>query len=412
MSIIEKIHKYIIVLLLLIPASSFLGFRSVLIFLYFVTILWVIVKRREDVLFLLNKISLLLMMMIFVLLHYFYSIFVFKEFGSSHFDALVRYEAFFVLLSLLILSYHVKTLNVRTLLTAIFIGSLSYNVIKVLIISVVPLGLMSADNLVNFVTKFDVIVVPGYWSDNASFTRLSFGNDILNPFLLLFFLIINNEYRIYSKRLVRIYVIFSVIAALFSFTRSIWLLEILVIFYFYFYVKKQFFQFVLFSLAGISVLAYIAIYYPFFVETFYIRLFDSPSIDMKKLQADALIEQFSNSVVFGSGIGAFLPELIRHTILPYIYEVQLYALIMQFGVFGFSLFTVFFIWVVHVNKLTFSRSIPIYLFYLMWLLTGLTNPYLFILTSTFVYFLFYVVLREKPINNRVFVRDFQYHAKY
>jgi len=343
-----------------------------------------------------NKIVLVLLLIIsFITLSFLYSCTINHSFADSNIAAYIRYLTFFLFLFLLILSYEHKVLTIKKVTNAIFLGLFTYNSIKVFLILLVPFGFFTARELIEFINQFNIIITVGFWTEDAAFSRLSFGNDILNPFLLLFFIVINKKYKFHTNKVENIFIITSFFAALFSFTRSVWVCELLVLFYKFIIIDRNYK--IIFS--GIMVpsliISYIAIEYSFILETFYIRLFDSPSLDMKALQAVALIKQFSNASIFGSGIGAFLPDFIRMGSLNHIYEVQLYALLMQLGIIGFSLILIFFIWIILSNGKILINSFPIYMFYLLWILTGLTNPYLFILTSVFIYFSFYVLLKER-----------------
>lgn len=385
------IQKYIIAFMILIPASSFILFRSFLLLTFSLTMFLYFFKRKtvnKKILFMIGIIS-------FITIEFFYSLLINTNFTDSNIASFVRYLTFFIFLFLLILSYEHKILTTKKVLKGVFLGLFTFNFIKVTLILLVPFGFLTARELVEFVTSFNIIVTAGYWTEDAAFSRLSFGNDILNPFLLLFFVVINNKYKIYSKKVESFFIFISFLAALFSFTRSIWIYEILVIFYKYIIIDKNY-KLILFGIIIlVSLITYVAIEYTFILETFYIRLFDSPSLDMKALQANALIDQFSNLFFFGSGIGAYLPDFIRSSSLNFIYEVQIYALLMQLGIVGFSILIIFFVWIIVPNRKFFINSFPLYLFYMLWLLSGFTNPYLFILTSIFIYFVFYILLREK-----------------
>ena len=93
----------------------------------------------------------------------------------------------------------------------------------------------------------------------------------------------------------------------------------------------------------------------------------------------------------GNGMGSFVPTLIRSEYQTYMYEVQWAALLMQFGLLG-----VFFILTClgGILILILSSKIPnknyLALFYVLWLLSGFTNPYLFILSSSVVYISFWI----------------------
>jgi O-Antigen ligase len=103
----------------------------------------------------------------------------------------------------------------------------------------------------------------------------------------------------------------------------------------------------------------------------------SATSDQERIEQMArLSDTFVEHPVAGTGMGSSVPGYLRSTTIPYSYEVQWYALAMQFGLIGLS-------WLV-VNFYIFFRSqriLPRDRFYanavvLLWALAGFTNPFL------------------------------------
>lgn len=113
---------------------------------------------------------------------------------------------------------------------------------------------------------------------------------------------------------------------------------------------------------------------PWFYEIVSTRGGDVASLDMKSLQTYELLSFWSKNVFMGNGIGSFVPALIGSEYQTYMYEVQWAALLMQFSLLVCFLY----ICLGGILILTLSGKTPnkkyLALFYVLWLLSGFTNP--------------------------------------
>jgi hypothetical protein len=94
-------------------------------------------------------------------------------------------------------------------------------------------------------------------------------------------------------------------------------------------------------------------------------------------QAHALTEGFAASPFLGKGIGASAHGTIRSETRPYSYELQWLAYLMQFGIIG--MIGLLLLVAVAAKDLMMARhpgTIYVGIFFLLWLASGLTNPYL------------------------------------
>ncbi|MGH8318463.1 MAG: O-antigen ligase family protein [Steroidobacteraceae bacterium] len=93
--------------------------------------------------------------------------------------------------------------------------------------------------------------------------------------------------------------------------------------------------------------------------------------EMRKLS-----DTFVQYPIAGTGMGSSVPGYRRSTTIPYSYEVQWYAMAMQFGIFGLSWLIVNFY--VFFRSQRISRSDRLYAnaVILLWVAAGFTNPYL------------------------------------
>ena len=91
-------------------------------------------------------------------------------------------------------------------------------------------------------------------------------------------------------------------------------------------------------------------------------------------QTRALASEIERHPILGRGIGASVPDFLRSETLPFSYEVQWYAVVMQFGWLGMSVF------VLNIASLMISgvrrtRSlICLAVVGLLWVAAGFTNP--------------------------------------
>lgn len=108
-------------------------------------------------------------------------------------------------------------------------------------------------------------------------------------------------------------------------------------------------------------------------------------------QIAAMEEEVVHHPLLGKGVGAFAPRCIRDNQLPYSYEVQWVAFTMQFGLLGVTLLALTLLligWGYMTPPHTLVKG-SFLAMYLLWLLSGFTNPFLISLTSGILYSLFW-----------------------
>jgi len=165
-----SIQQFIVIFMIILPASSFKFFRSILL-LSFAFSMSLFFNKKSKI----NEIVLFLLLIISLITVFFsYSLTINYSFADSHIAAFIRYITFFSFLFLLILSYEHKLLTIKKITKAIFLGLFTYNIIKVFLILLVPFGFFTARGLVEFVSGFNIIITPGFWGEDAIFSRISF----------------------------------------------------------------------------------------------------------------------------------------------------------------------------------------------------------------------------------------------
>ena len=113
----------------------------------------------------------------------------------------------------------------------------------------------------------------------------------------------------------------------------------------------------------------------------------------RKLQINALLNEFYQSPYLGKGLGAYVSTNIRDPILKHSYEVQWMAFLMQFGIFGLSLILIPLVLIAFqiLNIPHCPAKYAFLILYLLWLASGFTNPFLISLGSGILYTCFYLL---------------------
>lgn len=228
---------------------------------------------------------------------------------------------------------------------------------------------------------------------HAGVIRLQTSVDIVTPYLLLF--VLNSE-RLgirFPKGFRYVYTIISLLSVLLSFSRYLIAVSWIALFL-YWITLKQLKQVVWGSFLVICLmLGILALGTENVSKVIEKRLFsvDNAYSDQTRVeQIEALGEEITCYPFLGKGLGGFAPLCVRDRQLPHSYEVQWVAFTMQFGVIGIACIITCFLILgkgylrgpITIPKVTFGAM------YLLWLISGFTNPFLISLTSGIMYALF------------------------
>ncbi|MGO2458382.1 O-antigen ligase [Serratia sp. BW106] len=111
-------------------------------------------------------------------------------------------------------------------------------------------------------------------------------------------------------------------------------------------------------------------------------------------QNNALLHAISSHPLFGHGMGYYIPNALRSTTTPYLYESQTLSVIMDFGLIGASVLFVIFLSACVYNALNVNGKncvknliMPLNCFS-VWLLSGSVNPFLFGASGGIIIFFF------------------------
>lgn len=271
--------------------------------------------------------------------------------------------------------------------TAIY-ASFAYALVKVLLVAL---------HMLHIVNAWDVINALGIrymrMGIYRGLDRFQTSVDIATPFLLFFLLQSRSLNLSFSTPFRFCYILVSLLSTFLSFSR--YLIFIYMTSYFLYWLTLRPKPFI--KVGAVLALACIAAIFaigPDKVERivhrrlFSLNSFHSDATRVK--QANALLEAYQETPIIGKGIGGYVPNHIRDIVLLHSYEVQWMAFLMQFGLFGLLLLLaplIFIGW--RLIEAPFSRVRYSFLgAFILWLLSGFTNPFLISLTSGIIYALF------------------------
>jgi hypothetical protein len=225
--------------------------------------------------------------------------------------------------------------------------------------------------------------------------RLQSSLDISTPFILLF--VLQSEYL--GIRLTRRMKIFYIVVSLFSiflaFSRFLWFVyAISFILYLMTLPLSRIAKSI--TIGGITLAACIGIVGTDYLTTSIQQRFFSKAnyySDQERVkQFQALIAEHDEAPFLGKGLGSFSPELIRDKQIKHSYELQWVAFLMQFGLLGVILMLIpLAIIVFRFFQYPLTRVSTGFLsLFILWILSGLTNPYLISLQSGIIYTIFLI----------------------
>jgi hypothetical protein len=135
------------------------------------------------------------------------------------------------------------------------------------------------------------------------------------------------------------------------------------------------------------------------------RFFSKSNLASDRTRMDqyrVLMNEHHEAPYLGKGLGSFSRDLIRDNEVKHSYEMQWIAFLMQFGLFGTSLL------LIPLGMIAFRflqypltrLNLSFLCVYLLWVLSGFTNPYLISLQSGIIYTLF-LIAGQKHLEENV-----------
>lgn len=237
-------------------------------------------------------------------------------------------------------------------------------IIKLILFSLVFSGYASMSDLKN---SFDLVTTTG-GNIGYGLPRIQFPSDIALIFLVV-------AYTGGRNLLVDLLFVFAVvIIAYLAFSRYIFVLTAVA------FVTRSFRLGKLDVIPLVCIAGGVAMFFVFFdnLQDRFYGVGTTNSDDIRTDQVRHLLAAFLDNPVFGLGAGSHAPGFLRNTNILYLYEVQWYALLMQFGLIGMAWMAcnIFFA-LKHSDlrgKTDFTEALVLVIVTLVWIGSGLTNP--------------------------------------
>lgn len=267
-----------------------------------------------------------------------------------------------------------------------------YSVLKFLIFFLILIGFLDPFIFLPALGEFIPGMVHQIFPGGGILYRLASSSDIIVAICFCMLVIKPCLFNVNRARFILI-MFFFVFVIIQSYTRFIWLLALICIFYR-----------IILSIKKPIVLAFILILFSSFtayllnnmsdkespVNIIATRFNDTHSLDIKMVQSQKLLSEFYKTPIFGKGSGSYVPDYVRDERQKYQYENQIIASLMQFGVIGFTFLLALpfaiFLRLLSINVLS---SYVISGVFLLFISSGFSNPNLTIISSCFIYSLFY-----------------------
>lgn len=271
--------------------------------------------------------------------------------------------------------------------TAIY-ASFAYALLKVLLVAFHLLHIINAWSLIDKLgIRYMRMGIYG------GLDRFQTSVDIATPFLLFFLLNAPRLSLSFSNTFRYAYIAISLLSTFLSFSRYLIFIYMASCFLYILTLNPR-------QLIKVAILLFLASLAAFFAigpekvsKVIHRRVFSVNSFrsdETRVRQGSALLEAYNEVPFIGKGIGGYVPDHIRDSILLHSYEVQWMAFLMQFGLLGLLfLLTPLLLISWRLIEAPFSRVRYAFLgTFLLWLLSGFTNPFLISLTSGIIYALF------------------------
>lgn len=240
----------------------------------------------------------------------------------------------------------------------------------------------------------------------GSLQRLQTSVDISTPFLFMFVLFSKRLELKFPPLFRQFYLLLTPISNFFTFSRYLLFVQgAALILYIFSLTSKKFIQSA--ALSAICLIFAIASFGPQnFLDSLEKRFFSKSSYYSDQARVDqinALLEQTAKTPYTGSGLGAHAPKAIRDRKLLHSYEVQWAAFLMQLGIAGVSILLIFlsFIAIPFLIPPMTRISLAFFCLFLLWILSGFTNPFLISLQSGIIYSLFLMAIELLP-NSKIY----------
>lgn len=322
------------------------------------------------------------------------------EWLESAFD---QFKIFAITIATVMMTLNLVSEGLTTrekILKIIIYANFIYSIIKVLVVVLHFTGILNMFKVLDLlgIRYMSMAMLQG------NLSRLQTSVDIITPFLLLFVLQGRQLNLGFSRRFIYCYVLVSLPAIFLSFSRFLYgVATVSMILYWctlnFTGLLRVIFLTVILGCCGIAWVGIekveILIYERFF--SYDNKMSDQVRVD----QINALMNELEITPILGKGLGGYVEGLVRDGAIQYSYEVQWVAFLMQFGILGFTVLLIPVLLIGYKLFLPpFSRVKLGFLgLFIVWILSGFTNPFLISLTSGIVYSIF--ILASDILNQQL-----------
>ena len=376
---------------LLVPSDGNHGFLSIKTLSFLGTMgcvgLYLCIRRKFSM-YQLRVFCFILFALIFLLLWLLIS----SVYGQTSWHSQVdQFKVFLITIAVTVITLYLVNEGLTTfqaILKTIVYANFLYSFLKILLVGLHLLHIIDMWKVVHALgVRF---MSMGMYGEVA---RLQTSVDIITPFLIFFVLQSERLGCFFRPFFKKVYCVIAFCAIMLSFSRFLFAVAILscILYWMTLHISQLAKSFILFFIAVFIAMALIGFdNVAIMVER---RLFSSDNFqsDMARVeQMQALYKEHQSFSFFGKGLGGYAPSLIRDVELLHSYEVQWAAFLLQFGLIGVTLLLI--PPGIISAKLIFAPFSRVrwafFMLFVVWLLSGFTNPLLISLTSGIIYSLF------------------------
>ena len=290
----------------------------------------------------------------------------------------------------------------QAILHAIFVCLVLYATLKVSIVVLSLVGAVPASALISFIEG----IMPGVVFqkfDGSNYLRFATSSDVISVYFISFYILGGFPFRV-SKALFFAALIATAANIVLSGTRALILFFLICLVIKAFMLlrrqSKLILSFVPLAIFGSALGFDLVSGFLRSGSAFATRLLDWHSLKIKLEQSIFLVKSISESPFLGRGAGS--PAIIdgskylRHSEFQFVYENQWLAVINQFGLLGFLIFCAP-IYTIAAQLVRGRKVDFVFVPFLIFLITGFTNPNLTIISSSLIFATFGLIFYRKSI---------------
>lgn len=327
----DKLLSFFIYASIVLPTGSIFGINVKIISMV-ILLMGLIVYNKDFILS--NLLIKMLPFIVFAMFEVMYST-VFLDYDKTYLISQIKDIFVFFLMFYVCVIYAKKICGYERLIDVIVKAAFLVGVMKIAILLYSFVSGIPVSYLIKAMGKMFGTSIMSFDVESSSISRINFTSDSI-LFICIFYLFM----KIFRGGIKKIdYLFLSVIcfSALLTMSRFQWAacgFSALAAMFINLKKKKSFLILCLFSTISLLSLSLPSVQ-EMIKTRFDERIVSSSDVE-RVLQRDAIYLAIDKSPVLGNGVGYYIPTMIRSTTAKYSYELQLQALVMQFGILGTS----------------------------------------------------------------------------